>query len=121
MTVAPEVPAESQGYPFFLQLWGAALRRQLQVSGATTLTPTHVAAAVAATLANRTELPNATLRAALGAAPPDATDALRVQTELDALADLGYIWRPPTARGWTPGISSLMNYVRAPTGPPPPS
>ena len=59
--------------------------------------------------------------AALGAAAPDATGALRVQTELDALADLGYIWRPPAARDWTPGIPSLMGYVRAATGPPPPS
>ena len=155
VTVVPEVLApvlaESQGYPFFLQLWGAALWGQLQASGATTLTPAHVAAArpdfdrrravyhetrfreletrelvaaaaaVAAAFANRAELPDATLRAALGAAIPDATGALRVQPELDALADLGYIWRPPTARDWTPGIPSLMGYVRAAAGPPPPS
>ena len=151
VTVAPEVLApvlaESQGYPFFLQLWGAALWRQLQASGATTLTPAHVAAArpdfdrrravyhetrfreletrelvsVAAAFANRSELPDATLRAALGAAVLDATGALRVQTGLDAPADLGYIWRPPTARDWTPGIPSLMGYVQAATGPPLPS
>ena len=153
VTVVPEVLApvlaESQGYPFFLQLWGAALWGQLQASGATTLTPAHVAAArpdfdrrravyhetrfreletrelvsvaatVAAAFANRAELPDATLRAALGAAAPDTTGALRVQPELDALADLGYIWRPPTARDWTPGIPSLMGYVRAAAGPPP--
>ena len=108
--VLAPVLAESQGYPFFLQLWGAALWGQLQASGATTLTPAHVAAArpdfdrrravyhetrfreletrelvsvaaaVAAAFANRAELPDATLRAALGAAVPDATGTLRVQT-----------------------------------------
>ena len=140
--VLAPVIAESQGYPFFLQLWGAALWRQLQASGGSTLTPAQVAAArsefdrrrvayyetrfreletrglvaaaaaIAETFAMQAELPDPTLRATVATTLPEASDASRLQAALDALADLGYVWRSPTARDWTPGIPSLMDYLK---------
>ena len=140
--VLAPVIAESEGYPFFLQLWGAALWRQLQASGGSTLTPAHVAAArpefdrrrdaycetrfreletkglvaaaaaIAEKFADQAELPDPTLRATVATTLPEASDAPRLQAALDALADLGYVWRSPTARDWTPGIPSLMDYLK---------
>ena len=141
-SVLAPVIAESQCYPFFLQLWGAALWRRLQVNGTSTLTPAHVAgtrpefdrrriayyetrfreletrglvpaaAAITEKFASRAELPDPSLRTTVADAMPEASDALRLQAALDALADLGYVWRSPTARDWTPGIPSLMDYLK---------
>ena len=141
-SVLAPVIAESQCYPFFLQLWGAALWRQLQVNGTSTLMPAHVAgarpefdhrrvayyetrfreletrglvaaaAAIAEKFASQAELPDPTLRATVADVMPEAFDAPRLQAALDALADLGYVWRSPTARDWTPGIPSLMDYLK---------
>ena len=149
--VLEPVIVESQGYPFFLQLWGAALWRQLQENGATTLTPAHIAAArpdfdrrriayyetrfreletrgvggaaaaVAEKFSRRAELSDSALRATVESALPDAADTHQLRTALDRLADLGYVWRSPTARDWTPGIPSLMEYVQAATGTSPPT
>lgn len=141
-SVLAPVIAESQCYPFFLQLWGAALWRQLQANDASTLTPAHVAAArpefdrrrvayyetrfreletrglvaaaaaIAETFAGQAELSDPTLRTIVATALPEASDASGLQAALDALADLGYVWRSPTARDWTPGIPSLMDYLK---------
>ena len=70
------------------------------------------AAAVAEKFAGPAELPDPTLRTTVATALPEASDAPRLQAALDALADLGYVWRSPTARDWSPGIPSLMDYLK---------
>ena len=70
------------------------------------------AAAIAEKFASRAELPDPTLRTTVADAMPEASEAPGLQAALDALADLGYVWRSPTARDWTPGIPSLMDYLK---------
>ncbi|MDE0036936.1 MAG: ATP-binding protein [Gammaproteobacteria bacterium] len=135
-----DVVAASQCYPYFIQLWGAAL---WQARGRVPIDQQTVAEAapsveedqsayyqdrfqelerselldVAARLANafggQSTLPQTTLNAAIAEALPSSsatTDVLRCR---DQLTDLGYVWNPPAAAdAWHPGIPSLMEYVR---------
>ena len=136
-----DVVAASQCYPYFVQLWGAALWR---ARGRTPIDRQAVAKAapgveedqsayyqdrfqelergefldVAARLANafrgRSTLPQSTLNAAIAEALPSSAAATPdVLRCRDQLTDLGYVWNPPAADdGWYPGIPSLMEYVR---------
>ena len=135
------VVEESQRYPYFVQLWGAALWERHPVTGATRLTIAHVDAArpdVAGQITDyyqvrhreletRGLLPAAIATAPLfqagGTASDHAIDAALVTTGADAAArlaareelhGLGYIWSPPGQRPpvvWIAGIPSLMTYV----------
>ena len=135
------VVEESQRYPYFVQLWGAALWERHPVTGATRLTIAHVDASrpdVAGQITDyyqvrhreletRGLLPAAIATAPLfqagGTASDRAIDAALVTTGADDAArlaareelhGLGYIWSPPGQRPpvvWIAGIPSLMTYV----------
>ena len=135
------VVEESQRYPYFVQLWGAALWERHPVTGATRLTTAHVDAArpdVAGQitdyyqvrhreLESRGLLPAARATAPLfqdgGTASDHAIDAALATTGADAAArvavreelhGLGYLWSPPGQRPpvvWIAGIPSLMTHV----------
>ena len=135
---------ESQRYPYFLQLWGAALW-----DAATQQKKTRIDETVAATAGRvfgpersayyehrRDELERRDLlRAADAVADAFAARATLAQDELNAviagalgldstpetvqcrdrLTMLGYVWKPPGGGDrWRPGIPSLMRYLRSP-------
>lgn len=132
-----QVVESSQRYPYFIQLWGAALWDAVQAAPTQVVDETLVhhaakdflegkntyyarryreleqvglsagAARVAAAFATGSTLSTATVKAALNVA--DNTD---VQGALDTLHALGYIWRPPDEVTWEAGLPSLMDYVR---------
>ena len=138
-----EVVAETQGYPYFVQLWGDALWNAANDIGATLIRPALVEAArvafdserksyyedrrneleqrdllgVAAGVASafhRTEtLSGGELRAAIASARPDGSATDALRLE-EGLASVGYVWRRPGAGNrWEPGIPNLMTYVEA--------
>ena len=118
---------ESQGYPYFLQLWGAALWTAVRDSEATQIDETIVAAArprfdaersayyedrreelkrqglldVGARVAGSFEATNALrehqLDAAIAAALEDGAQASDVDAHRDGLARVGYVWKAPDA------------------------
>ena len=133
---------ESQCYPYFIQLWGAALWEAAMQRCGTLIDEsvvTHasqafdierstyyehrrdelerqdllrVAADVADAFTERTMLTQDELNAVIA-----DTLALDSTPEIvqcrDRLATVGYVWKPPGAGGrWQPGIPSLMRYVR---------
>ena len=134
------VVADSQRYPYFIQIWGRALWQQC-VAGATRLTTAHADAARVEVAARVTdycqdrlrELESAGLLAAgvaaarlfqsAAAADDHALDAALAATGADAAARLaardglnrlGYIWCPPGQLPpvqWVAGIPSLMAHV----------
>ena len=135
---------ESQRYPYFLQLWGAALWDAAAQRAATVLDEPlvahagrafdverstyyehrrdelerqdllSVAAAVAGAFAARETLAQDELNAIIAAAL--AVDAVpEVVRCRNRLATVGYVWKPPGAGDrWQPGIPSLMRYLRPP-------
>ena len=135
------VVAESQHYPYFLQLWGAALWAVGKTSGRQRLGLESVAEATAAFRAQRSayyedrreELERAellpvaarvagafvdrpTLRShevnAVIAAASGADAVAEVLRQRDRLAATGFIWKPPDSEdAWQPGNPSLMSYV----------
>ena len=135
------VVEESQRYPYFVQLWGAALWERHPVTGATRLTAAHLDAARSDVAGQITDyyqdrrreletrglLPAAMATAPLfqagGTASDHAVDAALATTGADASARvaareelhaLGYIWSPPGQRPpvvWIAGIPSLTTYV----------
>ena len=135
------VVAESQRYPYFLQLWGAALWKQRLAADATRLQAKHVEAARAEVLARVAEYYQQRYReleaagllsAAVAVATALPTAATATDGEVDAalqatgveadarlaaregLHRLGYIWCPPgqvPPITWQAGIPSLMAYV----------
>ncbi len=136
-----QVLEASQGYPYFLQLWGRELWRAkgdaLRIDqtlvqaarGAVEASKTAyyedrreelvrldlhgVASTVAQAFTARASVPGRELDAAIVSALADGAshaDVLRCQ---DALADTGYVWKPPAAGdAWEPGIPSLMDYIQ---------
>ena len=138
-----EVIDESQGYPYFLQVWGAALWEATEETGETAIDASvierarpafeseratyyrhrrnelerrelvPVAARVADAFAGRATLPQDALNAAI-AGTPGIDSAPAVTQCRDRLASVGYVWNPPGAGdSWQAGIPSLMRYVRA--------
>ena len=135
---------ESQHYPYFLQLWGAALWDAAAQRAATVLDEGLVAHAGRAFDVERStyyehrrdELERHDLLPVAGAvADAFAARGTLVQDELNAvmaaalgvdgvpeivrcrnkLATVGYVWKPPGAGDrWRPGIPSLMRYLRPP-------
>ena len=133
---------ESQCYPYFIQLWGAALWDAATQQNATLIdeavvaraSPAFdlergtyyehrrdelerqdllgVAASVADAFAERATLAQSNLNAVIA-----DTLALDSTPDIvqwrDRLAMVGYIWKPPGAGDrWQPGIPNLMRYVR---------
>ncbi len=135
---------ESQCYPYFLQVWGAALweaaaeraatriddavvaeaRRTFDVERAAYYEHRRdemerqdllpVAGAVADAFAGRATLAQDELNAVIGEALAGASTPETVACR-DRLALVGYVWKPPgTGDRWQPGIPSLMQYLRSP-------
>ena len=133
---------ESQRYPYFIQLWGAALWDAAMDHAGTRIDDAVVARAsrafdlerdtyyehrrdelerqdllpVAASLADAFAERATLAQDELNAVIAD-TLALRSTPEIvrarDRLAMVGYVWKPPGAGSrWQPGIPSLMRYVR---------
>ena len=133
---------ESQCYPYFIQLWGAALWDAAMQQDATLIDEAVVARAspvfdlerstyyehrrdelerqdllgVAASVADAFTERATLAQDALNAVIADAL-ALDSTPDIvqcrDWLAMVGYVWKPPGAGDrWQPGIPSLMHYVR---------
>ena len=141
-TALRRVLDESQCYPYFIQLWGAALWDAATQQGRTLIDEAvvarasrafglerstyyehrrdelerqdllQVAASVADAFAERATLAQDTLNAVIASALAIDSTPEIVQHR-DRLAMVGYVWKPPGAGDrWQPGISSLMRYVR---------
>ena len=141
--VLAHIVQDSQRYPFFLQLWGKALWREVYADGTQTIRMNHVpmaeaqvniqkkdyyqdryeelktqslltaAAAVADAFVGQSRLDEAALEQAILAGL--GTDATH-ETRLavrTALRHLGFIWQPVGEDTWEPGIPSLMDYIQA--------
>ena len=137
---------ECQGYPYFIQLWGAALWMAARSEGTARISNSLVDSAeiefgrqrlayyedrreelerqellpVAAHLAtifrNSAPLRSLELNTAIGEALA-TTSTPQVLDRRDRLSALGYVWKPPDAGdAWLPGIPSLMDYVAANAG-----
>ena len=137
-----DVVDESQGYPYFLQLWGAALWTATKDTGAGRIDEAVVAdarpafrrertayyedrreelerqnllqlaAQIAAAFDGRRKLRGRELNAAISAATGDESRDDALQRR-DGLAAVGYVWKPPEAPDlWQPGIPSLMDYIQ---------
>lgn len=135
-----QVVAESQLYPYFIQLWGQALWSEAGSKGVKRIDPALVkavrpafaerrdtyyegrrqelhqrgldaaAARVAAAYLGKAALPEPELEAAIVGGGAETGDAA---VALKRMQDLGYVWnRPGQAANWVPGIPSLMDYVR---------
>lgn len=121
------VVEESQGYPYFLQLWGAALWNAARTRSATRIDDPLVAlavpefvrqrsayyedrreelereelldlaAGVAAAFGERTALRSRELNAVIADASPGGDSTAQVLQYRDRLATLGYVWKPPEA------------------------
>ncbi len=138
-----EVVAESQGYPYFVQLWGDALWQAANDSAETRVGDALVTAArrsfdrertdyyedrryeldqrglagvsvsVAAAFRESATLTGRALKSAIAAALPGGSNADTLQFQ-EKLASVGYVWRSPGAGNlWEPGIPSLMSYIEA--------
>ncbi len=133
------VIAESQYYPYFIQLWGAALCRALRGNETTRIDMAIVDAARPRFAYNRIDyykdrhaelykynlLPHAIVVAEAfqdhdQEQLTDLFDLLTDRLSLDdqsaksalkVLSDLGYIWEPAGSAHIEPGIPSLMSYV----------
>ena len=137
-----QVVEESQGYPYFLQLWGAALWETTWNRGTTRIDEAiigdtgaafrrervayyedrreelerqnllQLAARVADAFDGQETLRGRELNAAIRAATEDESGDDTLQRR-DSLAAVGYIWKPPEAPDlWQPGIPSLMDYIQ---------
>ena len=132
------VAADSQHYPYFVQLWGEALWVRTLAGDGARITQETAAAAQASVDAVRgdyyadrfAELKAKPLRPVAealalafqsqAALPDDGVDRIAESVSdnpRQALAEirrLGYLWMPPKQRGgifWEPGIPSLMDFV----------
>ncbi len=138
-SVLPDVFRRSHGYPYFIQLLGAAV---WGVACAPDGPRRVTSAALEAALPRFTETRNFYYRqrydelrkegllpagrsVALAFAGSDSLSDGKVEQAIreglgdssattqaeGTLADLGFIWRPRSEPGWEPGIPSLMDYV----------
>ena len=135
------VVADSQCYPYFIQLWGEVLWRQVRQTDTTLLDPSHVDAARPGVMREQTAFyelrwkeikkehllsvaehlaaawpPHSTLTEVrldelIAAALPGSAPA-HVDAARDTLLHLGYLWQSPTSSYLEPGIPSLMTYVQ---------
>ncbi len=126
-TALARVVEESQGYPYFLQLWGAALWTAVRSRGATRIDEPlvtvaapefgrqrsayyedrreelerhellAVAAGMAAAFGERAALRSRELNAAIAEVLATDGSTARVLQCRDRLATVGYIWKPPDA------------------------
>lgn len=140
------VVAESQCYPYFLQLWGALLWAATQEAGATRIDEALVAkgqpqfnversayyddrrqelkrqgllqmaARLAAAFRSGQPLREHELDAAIVSALPSGASEVEVERHRDGLAEVGYVWSAPEEELWRPGILSLMAYIAAHAG-----
>ena len=132
-----QVAAESQRYPYFIQLWGQALWTQAGSRGAKRIAPALVeevrptftarrdtcyegrrkelhqssldaaAVRVAAAYRGKAALPETELESTIGGAESGTAAAA-----LKRMQDFGYVWNPPgQGFNWVAGIPSLMDYV----------
>ena len=131
----------SQGYPFFVQLWGGAVwaravvesRREIGAEDARAcqavfdeqrddyysdrfhelreLQLLQPARAVAETFESRPALSGSELEAAIRRGLGEAAGDDEVDAAAQQFRHLGYIWRAGTRRLWEPGIPSLMDYI----------
>ena len=146
-TALRQVLDESQCYPYFLQVWGAALWEATAETAETLIDAAvterarpafelerstyyqhrrnelerrellPVAARVADAFEGRANLPQEALNAAIANTPGIDSAAMVTQCR-DRLAAAGYVWNPPGAGdSWQPGIPSLMRHVRAAVDP----
>jgi len=133
------VVAESQWYPYFIQLWGGALCEALAARKSKHIDMAIVGAARLAftskkvfyyekryeELENRELLKAARIVAAMFQGM-DAIDSVILKEKLTAglslysqraldvvrdLSHLGFIWKPPAGASVEPGIPSLMDYI----------
>ena len=135
-----QVVAESQCYPYFIQLWGQALWTQARNQGAKRIGPALVdevqpafvarrdsyyesrreelhqrgldmaAVRVAAAYRGKAILPEPELEAAVAG---DQADRSFAAAALKRMQDFGYVWKPlGQGFNWVPGIPSLMDYVQ---------
>ena len=135
-----QVVAESQRYPYFLQLWGQALWGEAGSKGVKRIDPALVEAVrpafaarrdtyyesrreelhqrgldaaavrVAAAYRGKAALPEPQLEAAIAGGAEGRAGAAAA---LKRMQDFGYVWKPPgKGLNWVPGIPSLMDYVR---------
>ena len=123
--VLDAVVADSQHYPYFIQIWGRALWQQHGATGATRLTPAHLDAArpdvtgrvtdyyenryveldrsgclaaaehVAARFRTKPTLTYEELKSAVKECLVPDPDPGSVQAALATLQRLGFVWRPP--------------------------
>ena len=135
------VVADSQCYPYFIQLWGEVLWRQVRQTDTTLLEPSHVDAArpgvmreqtafyelrwkeikkehllsvaehLAATWPPHSTLTEVGLDELIAAALP-GSDPAQVDAARNTLLHLGYLWQSPASSYLEPGIPSLMTYVQ---------
>ena len=137
------VVEESQQYPYFLQLWGAALWTAARSKQVTRIDADVVAiaarefdqqksayyedrreelerhalldmaAVVATAFSERARLRSSDLNAVIREGLPGEGAFEDVLHCRDRLAAVGYVWKPPAEDLWQPGIPSLMDYVAA--------
>ena len=136
------IARESDGYPFFVQLWAGYSWEHAATEGRRAITVDEVAAAAPQFEARRgdyyrlryVELEKRELLPAARAvaeafggrstlSPPEVEETLLAALGRDgaaadpgeamtALKHLGFIWRPGPTPDWEPGIPSLMDYLR---------
>lgn len=137
------VVEESQRYPYFLQLWGAALWSAARAADAARVNAAIVtqatrdfaaqrsayyedrceelerrellplAASIARAFASQTTLRSRELNAVITESSGVAEFGEVLQRR-DQLAAVGFVWKPPAAEdAWQPGIPSLVSYVSA--------
>ena len=133
--------SDSQHYPYFIQVWGEALWRHAYRSSVRQLTLKHAQAVqpqvdavreayyadyfdelldaalvpaartLAQTFREQPRLAEFRLLDAIAGQPVGLTPSAETLAQRQTLQHLGYIWKPPGAEKWEPGIPSLMDYV----------
>lgn len=135
------VVEQSQQYPYFLQLWGAALwtatrsRRAIRIDAPIVAVAARefdrkksayyedrreelerralldVAAIVASAFSERVRLRSSELNAVIAESVAQNGETERALRYRDSLAAVGFIWKPPAEDAWQPDIPSLMDYI----------
>ena len=136
------IVAESDGYPFFLQLWGQLSWECAATEGRRLITADDVdaataefeetrgvyyrqryeelekrqllgaARALAEAFGGGTTLSASAAKQAVRGALGRAGECAGLLEAMTAMKHLGFIWRPGPTPAWEPGIPSLMDYIR---------